>query len=236
MPTIAKNYVLLAFLAITILFISGVVNVPNTYAQSAPPSFRVISVADHQGQLLVEVEHFKSDGTFDYFENYVWQGREGNVFPPATNNAGQLLLESGAIAPYRINPGTGDLQQYRGLEGQQYKLRTSPTLDTEALLSVIQQIHNERENWSDADWPSGQKRGQNRLTEPDMPYSEQDSAGVSTLVSKLMGVTGQGYIVQNDGNRRVYRGPLPVILGLGLPLSLPTDSPALHTIWIRIGP
>ncbi len=48
--------------------------------------FRIIEVSEHQGQLLVEVEHFKEDGTFDYFENYLWQGREGRTFSMVVND------------------------------------------------------------------------------------------------------------------------------------------------------
>ena len=60
-----------ALLFVVILATAFIV-VPSVSAQDATPAhdadFRIIEITNHQGQLLVEVEHFK-DGEFDYFEN-----------------------------------------------------------------------------------------------------------------------------------------------------------------------
>ena len=211
----------------------GSMNHKTSYA--AAPEFRIIAISEHDGQLLVEVEHFKSNGAFDYFENYLWQGSEGVKFPRVTDSDGNLLLDTGQKAPFQVAQnskkpiGAGQkalvhvaqdsekLRQYLPA-GQNWKRSASPFMDRESILSVIHSIHNKRKNWSNNDWPGGFKRGQSRLIEPPIQSTQQDRNGINALVNKFRGLVETAYLIDDStGTMLAYAGDLPEVeKGLGL--------------------
>jgi hypothetical protein len=184
---------------------------PSVSAQDDTPTFRIIAVSEHDGQLLVEVEHFKANGSFDYFENYLWQGREGTKHPIATNANGRALLTTGQIAPFDVD-GVQYLPKLN-----EWKRETGIHLGNDSILGVIQQIHDQRREWVDEDWPRGIKRGQSRLTEVPIPIFAEDSAGISTLIAKFADLADTAYLPNEAGILTPYSGKLPgVNPGLGL--------------------
>jgi hypothetical protein len=202
-------------LAIGIGVLLAMLAVLPATAASEDLAFRIISVSTHDNQLLVEVEHFKTDGSFDYFENYLWQGREGLKEPRMVNSQGDLYLSDGSIAPYRVLD-EGRRQYYRP-DGRGWLRTGTPHLDHESVLTSISLIHKERETWDNDDWPGGYKRGQSRLLEKPVAFNQRDAAGIEKLISKFHGMGATGYGVDNDGNAQTYDGELPEVNpGLGL--------------------
>ena len=202
----------LALFAVILVAASTVV--PTASAQAATADFRIIAVSDHDGQLLVEVEHFNADGSFDYFENYLWQGREGSEFPLVMDKKGRYLLANGMAAPSRAN-SVGRVEQFRPA-GYEWKRADTPYLNKAAIVDVIQSIHNQRRSWAPDEWRGGQKRGQSRLTEPPIPYNKRDVDGVGRLINDLQGLAGTAYTVSTAGVPRDYSGRLPSVNpGLG---------------------
>lgn len=204
-------------------------------SHAAGPDFRIIDVSAHDGQMLVEVEHFKADGSFDYFENYLWPGREGKRFAMVTDADGLLLLDTGSIAPFTIHPNSGRFFQYRPL-GHDWKRATTPHMDNGSVLSVIQQIHDQRKDWGLCEWEEftyeillvdgvpfavpvttkfheteNCKRGQNRLTEPPIKRNARDDSGINALVAKFRGLGGNAYLSDQSGDLLAYSGVLPEI-------------------------
>jgi len=81
-------------------------------------AFRVVDVREAYGRLVLEVQHFKSNGDHWFYEVYTWEGTEEFNRLPAINPQGQLLLEDNSIAPYIANPeynevGILNLDEYR---------------------------------------------------------------------------------------------------------------------------
>lgn len=206
-----RIFVLLTFLIAA--FYSGGLVYADTTAETA--DFRIIAVNEHDKHLVVEVEHFKPNGDFDYFENYLWEGREGTKFPRAVNEYGLALLKSGPIAPGRMIPGTMQMVQYLP-PNEEWQLEETPFLDKKAILSVIQDTHNKRKYWTPDDWPENIKRGQSRLLEPELPFNAQDSEGINVLVSTLSVLKDSAYKTQSNGDLRRHTGILPPVhLGEG---------------------
>jgi hypothetical protein len=184
---------------------------------AATPDFRIIAISDHDGQLLVEVEHFKVDGSFDYFENYLWQGREGKKFPREKNEDGLFLLANGRIAPFRAGtPATPALKQYLP-ERQEWKRQTTPFMEDKSILDVIQKIHDQRKDWTPDEWPQGLKRGQSRLIEKPIPYNARDADGIGNLLAKFSHLVARAYVIDDADTLLAYNGALPPVnTGLGL--------------------
>ncbi|KKL95065.1 hypothetical protein LCGC14_1858350, partial [marine sediment metagenome] len=176
-------------------------------APESTPDFRIISIGEHDGQLLLEVEHFRPDGSFWFFENYLWQGREGLKEPKVVNSSGGLYLDDMALAPYTLD-GRGERQFY--LPDERQWLRTGlPHLDQASILSVIVQTHEQRT-------VSGWNRGQSRLVEPAIPHVASDQAGVGVLVSRLRNLAGRGFVGGAGRSASDWVGDLPpVSRGLG---------------------
>jgi hypothetical protein len=217
-PNIFTKVFLFAVILVTAFAVA-----PTVYAQDFTPvhnaDFRIIEISNHQGQLLVEVEHFK-DGEFDYFENYMWQGREGISFPRATDSDGFFLLANGLRAPFEKDIRTGLMHQY----APQYypghdnwkRDRDTPYLDQSSILEVIKERHTIRAN---TPLISGEKkRGQSRLIEPNFQFNIRDAAGINLLLQKFAHtLPSNAYLIQPDGDLGRYTGALPdVNPGLGL--------------------
>ena len=69
--------------AVFIAFLTAVV-VGSFAAQPARadnPDFRIITVEAEYGQLIIEVQHFRADGSHWFFEHYTFQGREAYKSP-----------------------------------------------------------------------------------------------------------------------------------------------------------
>ena len=184
--------------------------------QIASADFRIIAVSEHDGQLLIEVEHFKPDGSFDYFENYLWQGREGTIFPRKVDANNRLLLANGDVAPFKATTYGIAARQYLP-QGHTWKREESPALDTDSILAIIQSSHNERVDWIATDWPGNKKRGQSRLIEKNIIPSDKDLIGVPVLLEKFQGLASTAYLTDKSGTLKRYNGTLPKVNpGLGL--------------------
>jgi hypothetical protein len=208
-------YIFFSFVLFTVILAGASIIAPTAYAQVALADFRIIDVTQHDNHLVVEVEHFKSNGDFDYFENYLWEGREGTKFPRAVNPDGLALLKSGSIAPGRMISGTMQMVQYLP-PNEEWQLEATPFLDQKAILSVIQDTHNKRKYWTENDWPENVKRGQSRLLEPELSFNAQDSVGINVLVSTHSALKDSAYKTQINGNLSRHTGILPPVhLGEG---------------------
>jgi hypothetical protein len=86
---------------------------PIVKALESDPAYRIVDVRSEQGQLVVEAQHFYPNGNHWFYKLYSWQGREAYKYPRVTNEAGELLLEDGTVAPYRVD-GDEDPYQYIG--------------------------------------------------------------------------------------------------------------------------
>ena len=132
----ATTSIFISLMAVTVAF--GFLS--SNPAKAAEPThnadFRIIEVSDHQTYLLVEVEHFKTDGTFDYFENYIWQGREGKKFPTLANAEGRRFMDNGELAPFTVDPYLppgNNFFEYLP-PGRSWKLDYDPRMDKTGLL------------------------------------------------------------------------------------------------------
>jgi hypothetical protein len=202
-----------AVLFVAITFAVAMPNVTSTPVRAAA-DFRIIDVKAHDGMLVVEVEHFKADGSFDYFENYIWQGREGLKRPRVVNDRGGLYLSDGALAPSVIEDGR---KRYYRPDQRSWLRTNTPHMDQGSILRVVQQIHDQRKNWRNQDWPRGEKQGQSRLSEPPIRNSLRDTQGVDRLVTKFRRLRDTAYFRNEAGTLMAYAGPLPEVNpGLGL--------------------
>ncbi len=190
---------------------------------AAGPDFRIIAVSEHDGHLLVEVEHFNPDGDFSYFENYIWQGREGTRKPRLLDAQGFLQLESGGTAPWRLDTDSRLIEYLP--EGQEWLRSSEPHLDDASILSVIQQVHTSRTE-------TGWARGQSRLSEPPLQPRAADTAGIGTLLSTFQPLADTAYLSSETGTIMAYAGSLPAVNpGLGLVEygTITTVYPDAHT-------
>ncbi len=204
--------VFISLMAVTVAY--GVLS--STSVNAAEPThnadFRIIDVSDHQSYLLIEVEHFKTDGTFDYFENYIWQGREGKKFPTLANAEGRRYMDNGELAPFTVDPASPPGNYFEYLPpGRSWKIDYDPRIDRNALLTVIEGVHKKRSNWADSDWPKGYKTGQSRLSEPGMKYDQSDADGIFSLIVKFQNLTDTAYTIKESETPRRYIGELPPV-------------------------
>jgi hypothetical protein len=192
---------ILAFIGL----LSLVVGLTPAPAQAAA-HFRILAVRSEYGHLVVEAEHFNPDGSFAYFENYLWQGREGDKHARVTNARGQLMLDDDTVAPLRIKnprPGLPDtpLEQYRP-EGRQWKRYATPHMDSGSITSTIEAIHSQR-------LITGWSKGQSRLTVSPHDGLQKDRDGVAALVSKFVGLVDIAYAPDDSGSLTLFAGQLP---------------------------
>ncbi len=200
------TWLVFSALLLALLVAAGTFLSPAPTAQAAP-LFRIIDVREHDGQLLVEVEHFKADGSFDYFENYLWQGRQGLQRPRVVNAQGGLYLDDGSLAPFNTD-AFGKRQFYRP-DARTWLRYNTPHMDAGSILSVVGAIHSRR-------LLTGWTRGQSRLIEPPRIANQRDREGVGILVSKFQGLLGTAYATGTPGTLSAYAGDLPPINpGLG---------------------
>ena len=120
----------------------------STAPAEAAPLFRIIDVRAEYGSLVVEVQHYKVDGSHDYYENYTWVGREQYWQPRVVDQLGtspktrMFIKSDGRAAPTRVN-SEGTTVHYLP-DGEQWLRQNRPHLDDDSILSVIQQIHGQR--------------------------------------------------------------------------------------------
>ena len=179
-------------------------------AAYACPQFRIVDVRAEYSHLVVEVEHFQMDCSFAYFENYLFQGREGGKHPRVVNAQGGLYLEDGTLAPERSRGGAPEahrrsptVEQYLP-PGRSWLRYATPFMDDNSILSVVQKIHNERDG-------TGWTRGQSRLTVAPRDFKAADTANVQALVSNFQGLINTAWTRTSQGTLRAYYGPLPQV-------------------------
>ena len=204
--------IFISLLAVTVAFGFLSINPVKAAEPTHNADFRIIEVSDHQSYLLIEVEHFKTDGTFDYFENYIWQGREGKKFPTLANAEGRRFMDNGELAPFTVDPylPPGNYSEYLP-PGRSWKIDYDPRIDRNALLTVIEGVHKKRSNWADSDWPKGYKTGQSRLSEPGMKYDQTDANGIFSLIVKFQNLTDTAYTIKEAESPRRYIGEMPPV-------------------------
>jgi hypothetical protein len=200
-------YILTGLVLFAVILAASSTVVPTAYAQTTTADFRIIDISEHQGQLLVQVEHFKTNGTFDYFENYMWQGREGLKFPRITNSDGIPLMDNGQPVPYVV--GLYGRTTYQLPANRNWKLSAKPYLTLDSIIGVVQDIHDQRLGWVNEDWPGGKKRGQNRLIEPDLNPTINDSLGIDKLLPQFTQHANQGFKKSRNGRPTQFFGQLP---------------------------
>lgn len=192
-------------LALTLFFVSKCVLAPSTPEVLGAVSFRILDVRAEYGHLVVEVEHFKSDGTFAYFENYLFQGREGNKHPRVTNSAGKLLMDDSTEAPTKVvAPGPPERVAQYLPDGRTWLRDSAVFLDSTSILDIINRIHNQR-------LLTGWDKGQSRLTVAPRQYRQSDQDNVGVLVTKFRGLTAAAYAPGPAQTLTAYTGNLPPI-------------------------
>lgn len=110
------------------------------------PDFKILSVSQQDGCLIVQGEHYHLDGSLWFVENYLFQGREGLKHKRVTDEQGHLLMGNGDRAPTRIV--NKEMQQYLP-PGSTWMRRSEPHLDEVGIVGVMRSIHNQRlsEGW-----------------------------------------------------------------------------------------
>ena len=197
---------LFAIIAVLGLVALAIGHVPEAQAAA---HFRILDVRAEYGHLVVEVEHFNDDGTFAYFENYLWPGREGDKHARVLNKDGKLLLNDGTVAPEKESISARGPVQYRPA-GKAWKRETTPWMDTASITSVIESKHQRRK-------VTGWTEGQSRLTVHPRNFTAADTNGVGALVTKFAGLVDTAYVANAQGLVTAYAGILPPPdAGLGL--------------------
>ncbi len=71
------------WVVLLLILVAGIVSISahRPLSAAAGPDFRIIGVTAEYGQLIVEVQHFHTDGSPWFFEDYTFQGREAFKFP-----------------------------------------------------------------------------------------------------------------------------------------------------------
>jgi hypothetical protein len=166
----------------------------------AGPLFRILDVRQEYGHLIIEVEHFKADGSFWFFEDYTWQGREGLKRSRVKNADGELLLATGKVAAFRL----GDRNEKRHFlrRGERWKLTRTPMMTTDSILGVVQKIHAQRVT-------TGWTKGQSRIIVSPKEYKTDDTDGVGQLVTKFRGLKDTAWLPNPLGPPRAFVGILP---------------------------
>ena len=173
-------------LGLITLIVGLTIGLSSIYAQVVTPDFRIVDVRAEYGQIVFEVEHFKSDGTFWFFELYTFQGREGKKFPRMTNEKGELLLDDGTVAPYKLLEGPVSEKQWYLPEGRDWMYSVDPFLGEGSVLGIIRKIYSER-------LKSGWEKGQSRLTVRPLDYEQRDIDGLGKLLMDLGNLEGVSY-------------------------------------------
>jgi len=175
---------------------------PPVYRAHAAAHFRIIDVRAEYGHLVVEVEHFKPDGAFWFFENYVFQGREGGKYEIAVNALGEKLLSDETVAPKRIVKGPPQREEQYLPSSRTWKYSTTISLEQASILGVIDRIHMQRQ-------PTGWNKGANRLTVAPRAARNRDTDHVQALVTKFSPLVGTAYIRDAQGKVLAHAGWLP---------------------------
>ena len=138
--------------------------------------FKILEVSDQACYLNVRVEHYHSDGSTWFTEDYGWQGREGLKQKRATNEQGKILRNNGVVAPVKGNPP----KQYLP-KGKAWKLMAPPIMDGDAILGVIKATHVQR---LASGWPDSVNTLSTRTP------SQEDRDGCGMLVSTFKHLEG----------------------------------------------
>jgi hypothetical protein len=143
--------------------------------------FTILTVGALNGCLCVDVEHFNADGSHRFYEEYLWQGREGDRHKRVTNDQGNLLMDDDDVAPVRLK-ADGDEEQYLPA-GREWKLDTArPHMGEDSILQVIRSVH-----------AHGRPQGYDGRRNGGATPSDADRAGVGKLGDALGGMQSKSY-------------------------------------------
>ena len=179
------------------------------HAAGEDPAFRIINIKAEYGHIVFEVEHLYPDGTRDYMENYTIRGEEWFKKPRVLNDAGQILLADGSVAPYTF---AFDRSFQYLPAGHEWMRSADPFVDIEGILDAAVLTHEARLN---TEWERGDQRlittpldyTRNYLDGLD-GYTPNDEDGALSLVQYFAPYLGMAYSVI-DGDAVPYYGELP---------------------------
>jgi len=204
LPIITFIFVLAVAVVLAAIMIVWSTLMGDPRPAQAAPLFQVVDVRAEYGHLVVEVQHFKPDGSHWFFEHYVFQGREQFKRPRVTDETGRLFLDDGREAPKRA-ASLGGEEHYLP-EGRSWLRQSRPYLGQDSILSVVQSIHEQRSI-------TGWTKGQLRLTTGALDHSSEDLSGASSLAQRFQVMRDIAYAPTESGTLRAL-GPMP-----------PTDIP-----------
>ena len=95
--------VITALASVSLFYDPSKVKADPVIFENTDTAFRIVEVRAEQGYLVVEVQHFKPDGSHWFYDLYSWQGREEFNKSNVLNLNGEKLLEDGSVAPYIVN-------------------------------------------------------------------------------------------------------------------------------------
>ncbi len=128
--------------------------------------------------MVVQAEHYRSDGTGWFTENYVFQGREGLKQKRKTNAQGRLLMDDATVAP-------GAPKQFLP-PGREWARHPAPHMAEESIIGTITSIHKQR---LVTGWPTGVDVISSKT------FTNRDAAGVSALLAKFGHLAGREFTV-----------------------------------------
>jgi len=153
------------------------------------PDFKILDVFAKDGHMVVLVEHYQSDDSFWFTENYTWPGVGGTQFKRVTNADGDILMDDGNPAPWEqrypdqvVESGARPAELVQNLTaGRTWLRETTPRLDNDSVLGTIRSAHNRR---TETGWPVGTD------VAPSFVLIEDNAAGCTALINKFASLKG----------------------------------------------
>ena len=139
------------------------------------PRFEILSTTAANGHLVVRSRHYHPDGAFWFEENHVFQGREGLKRKIQRNARGEALLQTGKVAPSRVNYYGFSRQSLPA--GESWLLQTQGPFSNKDVLSAIRATHLRR---LAEGWPQG------RIDQVGpLPGAPADLAGIGQVMARV---------------------------------------------------
>ena len=142
-------------------------------------AFKIQAVRKRDGHLVLDVTHFRPNGSAWFQESYVFQGREAHKFKTLLNDAGEPLMDNGRVAPQ--DPEGGWFLP----EGRTWQPSTTPHFQRASILSVIRSIHRRR---LQSGWPERDDRLRSRLAS-----GLSDDSGIDALLTRHVEIRDQEF-------------------------------------------
>ena len=141
--------------------------------------FNIAEVSVCDCHLLVKVEHLNDDGSPWFWEQYIWQGREGIKQNRASNPDGEFLMDNGEVAPFLED--VRHPEQYLP-DGRTWARRPGTHMDNSSILGAIREVHQQRQ---------GGFVGYNGWITPSLEHRTDDEDGCAILLDRFSGLVGR---------------------------------------------